>query len=180
MVIRSPRIREPFFNKAFGMGTLITRITMQGIVGRKSGNRIWVVPFSGCMEKEKTCTGGCGACSGEKNHKKIQVDTPVPERLTAGDPVTVRYFALNEFIGALIVFGVPLFTAVSLLLSWYSIDPSSVESGWALLSAGGALLCGFAVVWLVDRIFRKHFPPELVPSEEKPVPPQPERPVNNG
>lgn len=90
------------------------------------------------------------------------VETAFADRLAPGASVTVRSFHLNEAIGALIVFGIPLLSATASFAVWYAAEPSTLESGRSLLTAGGAFLCGFLIVRCIDRFFRKRFPPSLV------------------
>ena len=97
------------------------------------------------------------------------VETILADQLSPGASVTVRSFHLNEAIGALIIFGIPLFSALIVFCIWYAIDPSTVESGIALLSAGSAFFIGFIIVRIIDRFFRKRFPSTIVPVETEPV-----------
>ncbi len=81
-----------------------------------------------------------------------------------GSQVTVRYHALHETAGALIVFALPLLCSICSLLLWYCLARPMTESWQSICSAAGAFLLGFTIVHLIDRLFRKKFPAEIVDS----------------
>ncbi|MBN1576269.1 MAG: SoxR reducing system RseC family protein [Chitinispirillaceae bacterium] len=150
------------------MDGVINEIELRGVVSACAEGKVWVVPSAWCSE-QAGCNGGCGSCGGKKPRRRIMVETALNDRFAPGASVTLRSFQLNEAIGALIVFGIPLLSALTVFLVWYAIDPSTVESGGALLVAGSAFFCGFIIVRIIDRIFRKRFPSKIVPAEVLPV-----------
>jgi len=152
------------------MSSVFSEVITPGIIVERHDHSISVVPVSECADK-KQCAVGCGACGGKKNSKKITVDVSAPEQFTIGTSITVRHYTINEFIGALIVFGIPLFTACLTLFIWYLLSPASIESGKAMGAAGAAFIAGFGVVRIVDTWFRNRFPSEVFSVPESDVSP---------
>ena len=146
------------------MSSFFTEAVTEGMVVERQKHSIRIVPSSECSDKKK-CAVGCGACGGKSNTKKITVDVPAPEQFPTGSTVTVRHYSINEFIGALIVFGIPLFCGCAALFIWYLISPAHIESARAMVSAGIAFIAGFGVVRFFDQWFRKRFPSEVLPTQ---------------
>jgi positive regulator of sigma E activity len=92
--------------------------------------------------------------------------TDDPAHFTLGQSVTLRYYELNELLGALIVFGIPLACAMLSLIVWYLVSPAAVESGPSLLSAGIAFVAGFFIVKIIDRTFRTAYPSQIVATDD--------------
>jgi positive regulator of sigma E activity len=139
------------------MRGIINTIEVRGTVCSRSAGKIWVLPSRDCSD-ESSCGNGCASCAGKPPERTIVVDTTESERCPQGTGVIVQRYVLNEAAGAMLVFGIPLLCAMTVLAVRYCTDPSTVESGMSLLAAGGAFIGGFAIVGLIDRIFRKRFP----------------------
>lgn len=151
------------------MSSIFSEAITDGIIVEQSDHTIGIVPASECADR-KQCTVGCGACGGKRNSRKITVDISSPQQFFIGTTVRVRHYTVNEFIGALIVFGIPLFCACLALLFWYLISPASIESAKAMGSAGAAFIAGFCVVRGIDTWFRKRFPSEVLSTTDSPLP----------
>ena len=143
------------------MSSIFSEVITQGIIVDQHDHTISVVPASECADK-KQCAVGCGACGGRKDTKKITVTVSTPKQFTIGTSITIRHYTINEFIGALIVFGIPLFTACLTLFIWYLISPATIESVKAMGAAGAAFIAGFGLIRIVDTWFRKRFPSEVL------------------
>jgi positive regulator of sigma E activity len=143
------------------MSALINEAVVQGIIAGKDSRTIRVVPASECGDATQ-CSVGCGACGGKKKVIKITVEVDSTQQFETGTPVTIRHYTINEFVGALVVFGIPLFLACSVLLSWYIFSPESAESARAMVSAAVAFAAGFAVIRVVDQQFRRRFPTRII------------------
>lgn len=143
------------------MSALINETEVQGIIAGKDRHTIRVVPVSQCGDTRQ-CSIGCGACGGNKKVKKITIEVGSTQQFEPGNPVTIRHYTINEFIGALVVFGIPLFFACLVLFTWYIFSPESVESAKAMISAGVAFAAGFAVIRIVDQQFSKRFPSRII------------------
>jgi hypothetical protein len=148
------------------MSGMINEKRVKGVVSAYSKGKLWVVPSTDCAQ-HPSCTVGCGVCGGTTPRRRIMVETDHAARYTPGTPVIVRSFELNEAAGALIVFGIPLLSAVAVLMVWYAVDPSSAESGRSLACAGFAFCGGLLVVRFIDRLFRKRFPSMIITSEPR-------------
>ncbi len=140
------------------------QIEIQGVVGAIEKGKAWIVPSDYCAEKQG-CTNGCSSCGGDTRKKKIMVVTSPVDQFSIGESVIVRYYNLHEALGALIVFGIPLLCALTVLLCWYLINPATVESGRAILTSGCGFIGGFFIVRGIDLIFRKLFPAAIIPKK---------------
>jgi positive regulator of sigma E activity len=163
------------------MGTFIKTFDKKGFVTSIRAEGIEAVPAEDCSGANG-CNGGCGSCSGrQKRLRKFILSCESPQSFHTGQPVTFRFYAYHETIGALAVFGLPLLFAMTTLLVWYLVRPEMAESGWALLSSALGLVLGFGVVGIIDRIFSRSYPPVLLSadrSQSSPLPP--DEPVHEG
>ena len=164
------------------MSRLIHKYDVDGYVTSLLPGGIEAVPVEDCTGGGSCGTGqGCGACGGKKRVRKYIVPVDPAQVFRTGQHIRFRYHAYHETIGALIVFGLPLLFAVMVLFTWYLVEPSSAESGPAVFSSGIALVSGFVVVRIIDRLFNRAYPPVLLPtgSPENPGNPSIE-PGNDG
>ena len=152
---------------------MLTRRITHGIVASRFPGKLHVVPSGGC-EQPATCDQGCTSCGGKRAAVKLVVATPDADRYPPGSRVVVTTFTPNEAVGALIVFGIPLFLATSALLIRYVISPSTVESPASLIGAGCAFAAGFVVVGLIDGLLRRRYPAS-VGSDPTPPPGEADR-----
>ena len=144
---------------------LIKEEQNEGVIIEKRKDRIWVAINPAC-DSSKDCHTGCGACGGSTKVKKSMLMTSSASSYSLGQKVHFRHFLINEAIGALIVFGIPVFLAILALILWYIRVPEQVESPMAIFSTGVAFVTGFGVVWLIDKLFRTRFPSTLLTSPE--------------
>jgi len=146
------------------VGKIITLKEAHGYITQRKKTSVQIMLTDGC-DSGNSCSGGCGSCGGKKTGRSIHVDSTTTESHKVGTRVTVRFAEINELIGALIVFGIPLASALLSLLVWYAVAPAQVESGVSILSAGASFAAGFGIVRLIDNIFRNRFPSQIISTE---------------
>lgn len=137
----------------------------KGKIFQKKQNRLFLAVNPDCNTEQ--CQIGCGACGGNSSVKKITVVTDRAEEYLLGQTVRFRRYILNEAIGALIVFGIPLIMALATIITWYIISPQKADTPLAVFTTGVSFITGFAVVWLIDNIFRRKFPNMILSSLDK-------------
>ncbi|HON10682.1 MAG TPA: SoxR reducing system RseC family protein [Chitinispirillaceae bacterium] len=137
----------------------------EGKIFQKSQNRLLLAVNPDCYTKQ--CQIGCGACGGNSSVKKVTVASDSAEEYLLGQTVRFRRYILNEAIGALIVFGIPLIMALVTIITWYIISPQKADTPLAVFTTGISFIAGFAVVWLIDNIFRRKFPNVILSSIDK-------------
>ncbi|NLG16733.1 MAG: SoxR reducing system RseC family protein [Fibrobacter sp.] len=147
------------------MGQLLTIEEKEGIIFRKQNDRLFISIDPECDTRQ--CRTGCGACGGNSKVKKTIVTTDNAAQYQIGQTVTFRRFLLNEALGALIVFGIPLFMALLMVTVWLIKAPERVETPLALFTTGISFISGFAIVWFIDFLFRRKFPSCIVKGAEK-------------
>lgn len=143
---------------------IITVKESQGYISQVKKHDVQILLTEGC-ENEHSCKSGCGACGGKKNGRSIHVAIDPQAAYKTGTRVEVRFAEINELIGALIVFGIPLTCALISLVVWYAVSPARIESGLSLLSAGASFAAGFGIVRLIDNAFRKRFPSHIIKTD---------------
>jgi positive regulator of sigma E activity len=140
---------------------LFTEHTNHGVVGAITQKGIRVILDDACNETT-SCSGGCSSCGGKKPRRVVLVEREDAGCLRPGERVIVRHSTIHETAGALLVFGVPLFFAAGSMLIWHALQPATVESAAALLTAFCAFAAGFGVVRIVDALFQRRFPAAIV------------------
>lgn len=108
------------------------------------------------------CSSGCGSCSEKKRPRTVFIHLDDTDNYSIDTIVTIRFSEINEFIGALIIFGIPLLCAFLSLLLWYIFNPEQIESGISILSAGLSFTGGFFIVRCIDHYFRRCFPSSIL------------------
>jgi len=148
------------------VGSIISVKESRGIINRINNGHAWVSLVDNCSSEGSTCHaegGGCGACGGKKSGRTVRASLDSDMSVTPGMLITVRYTEINELLGALIVFGIPLGSALFSLFLWYIIAPGRAESGLSILSSGAAFAAGFIPVRIIDGIFRRRYPSRIIP-----------------
>ena len=140
---------------------LIRQEIKDGVVVDCKGKLIWIILDQKCRSEGK-CHAGCGGCDEAKPSLKKRVILKKSMPFTTGQKITLKMHILNENIAALLVFGIPVLMALSCALMWYLYSPQSVESPLALLTTALAFTSGFLLVWVIDTIFSKSFPPTII------------------
>ncbi len=143
---------------------LLRQETKDGVVVDYKGNYLWVV-FDQACHSEGKCNTGCGGCGGNRPPLKKRIRLNQPLTIKTGQKISLEMHILNENIAAILVFGIPVFLALSCVMLWYIYTPQKIESPLALLSTAIAFAAGFLFVWIIDTIFSRMFPPAvLIPS----------------
>lgn len=146
---------------------LIRQEIKDGVVIDYRGKQIWIVLDQKCRSEGK-CHAGCGGCCETKPSLKKRVFLNKSMPIKKGQKITLKMHILNENIAALLIFGIPVFMALSCALIWYLYSPQNIESPLALLTTALAFGSGFLFIWIIDTIFSKLFPPAIIlPTHEK-------------
>lgn len=140
---------------------IIRQELKNGVVINSKGNYLWVV-FDGSCKTEEKCHAGCGGCSSSKPALRKKIATNKAQFYSVGQKITLKQYILNENIAVFVVFGIPLLMAILCSVSWYLYNPLKIESPLALLTTGLAFMAGFLIVWTIDTLFRKKFPPAII------------------
>lgn len=140
---------------------MLTKRIIQGIIVSRSAGKLHVVPSDRC-EKQSSCESGCTSCGGKSATEKYTIALPDADRYPVGSNITVATWIINEALGALIVFGIPLFFATGALAIRYFTAPATIESAPSLIGAACAFAAGGVVVALIDRGFRRRYPPSVI------------------
>lgn len=133
----------------------------KGRISRLKNHSVWITLIDTCADSGG-CSLGCCSCSKKKQTRTVLVHLDDTDTFPIGTIVTVKFSEINEFIGALIVFGIPLLSAFLSLLLWYIFNPEKIESGISLLSAGLSFTGGFFIVRCIDHYFRHCFPSSIL------------------
>lgn len=140
---------------------LIRQEIKDGVVVDYKGKQIWIILDQKCRSEGK-CHAGCGGCGEAKPAIKKRVILKKTMQIKTGQKITLKMHILNENIAALLIFGIPVLMALSCSLIWYLYTPQKNESPLALLTTALSFASGFLLVWIIDTIFSKLFPPTII------------------
>jgi hypothetical protein len=140
---------------------LIRQEIKDGVVADYKGKQVWIVLDQKCRSEGK-CHSVCSRCGEVKPPLKKRIIVKKAISFKTGQRITLRMHVLNENIAALLIFGIPVFMALTCALIWYLYSPGEMESPLALLSTASAFVSGFLLVWIIDTIFSKLFPPKII------------------
>ncbi len=138
---------------------------IEGIVSASSEGKLWIVASKECEEQPSCNKTGCMGCGGVARRQKIFVETSNAQLYPVGTEVVVKTSEINQALAAIIIFGIPLILALSVLAVWYALNSSGTESVFFIFFAGIAFFSGFIVVGFIDRIFRKKYPSSIISSK---------------
>ncbi len=146
---------------------LIRQEIKEGVVIDYKGKLIWIVLDQKCSSVGE-CHAGCGGCCETKPSLKKRVFLKKSMPIKKGQKITLKMHILNENIAAMLIFGIPVFMALSCALIWDLCSPQNIESPLALLTTAVAFCSGFLFVWIIDTIFSTLFPSVIIsPTSEQ-------------
>jgi len=76
--------------------------------------------------------------------------------------ISIKQYGINEAVAAFFFFGIPVLSALTLLLVWFICSPQTVESRNALLCCAAAFLTGFIPARFVEIFVSKYYPTVLL------------------
>jgi hypothetical protein len=144
-----------------------------GTITRRTSKNLWIEIDQKCDRSTPKCAVGCGGCSGNTLPRKTVISPVDPEKYPVGQKIEFLQTSLNENLLAFIVFGIPIFAVFLTLMLWYCISPETIETPASFLSAGIALLVGFAIVANIDSWFRSKYPSKILSSHSSDMTVQP-------
>ena len=127
--------------------------------------KIWVltnVDDNSCAAKKKDCKVGCGSCGTRKSERRFSIIVKSPNAYTIGENISFRRFVPEPNLVSFLVFGTPIFFAMTTMLCWLFASPQKVESAPALLSIAAAFFCGCFILMIIDTLFKKRYPAIII------------------
>lgn len=128
-------------------------------------DKIWVLTNaidSSCAVKKKNCNMGCGSCSTRKSERRFSIIVENPNAYVIGNQINFRRFVPEPNLVSFLVFGTPIFFAVTTVLCWLFTAPQKIESTPALLSTVAAFFFGCFVLMIIDTLFKKRYPAAII------------------
>lgn len=126
------------------------------VISKVKENGIFVSPNTSC-DKPAGCHG-CSLCTPGKSKIRFFCAVSEPSGYTEGQCVRIQYFSFNEAVAAFVVFGVPIFCALVTYITMSIFLNAGIESSGMVLSTVFAVVAGFIIVYLIDRIVRYLYP----------------------
>ncbi len=140
--------------------------TTNAVVAKIIQKGIYCSPNSSCDEPAEC--HNCTTCATQKPKRLFFCPVPDPSVYTVGQCIHISYLALHEAVAAGIVFGLPLFCAVTVSLLWHSYFSTTADSPGAIFATVSALALGFFFVYIIEKIVRAMFPVTIVTKKQKP------------
>lgn len=120
---------------------------------------------------EKGCGKGCCACSILANGRPT-VEAPAAG-LKRGDRVRVRMPQVNEWLGMLFVFGLPIVLGIMGLVLGSKLDRASGGGTYTVVGGGIGLVLAMAAGWTANGVIIRRGAVEVQPLAEEPGERQP-------
>jgi uncharacterized membrane protein YraQ (UPF0718 family) len=79
-----------------------------------------------------------------------------------GQTISIKQYGISEAVAAFFLFGIPVLSALALIVVWFIYSPQTVESRNALLCCAAAFVIGFVPVKFVERFVSKYYSPVLL------------------
>ena len=127
-----------------------------GVISKVKENGIYVSPNTSC-EKPAGCHG-CLLCTPSRSKLRFFCSVPKPSDYSEGQCVRIKYFSFNEAVAAGVVFGVPVLCAVVTYILLSAFFYAGTETFGLVLSTAFAVVFGFIMVYLIDKIVRYFYP----------------------
>jgi len=147
------------------MSAIVRKERKFGVIADTANNKITVILDKNCTPSE-TCHIGCGACGGNSKIQKATISAESTDTYSIGQKVQISRLVLNENISALVVFGIPVLFSFLCITGWFIYSPQEVESPFAVLSTAISFTIGFPVVWCIDKLFYRKYPPRILPESD--------------
>ena len=136
-----------------------------GVILKVKEKGIYVSPNTSC-DKPAGCHG-CSLCTPGRSQLKFFCSVPKPADYSEGQCVRIQYFSFNEAVAAGVVFGIPIFCAVVTYIALSIFSNTGAETLGLVLSTTLAVVVGFAIVYLIDRVIRYFYPVTIEKVYEK-------------
>ncbi len=139
----------PYFIGSFkSENAVVTKIGTSGI---------YISPNQSC-DKPPECHG-CTACGTTPSTKHVLFcSVSEPTSYSKGECVPITYFGVNEALAAFLVFGLPIFCAITTSIVWNIYFSNSADSWGAGLAALSALIVGFLLVYIIEKTILYFYP----------------------
>jgi len=151
------------------MFQLIRKDSGEGVVYAVGSGRILVASLArdantlsskkSCGEKKAGC-GHCGGCASLPDiySNKFHIPVSNADTFKIGDRVNFTRYIPEPNIAGLLVFGIPIASAIVTMALWLVYAPEKAESLWVLVTIVMAFTAGIAVISIIDRLFKKMYP----------------------
>jgi positive regulator of sigma E activity len=157
------------------MFKLIREDSGVGIVCAVSNGQVFVAPLLpqalaalAHAAPKKSCApkAGCGSCGGcafqgDASANKFRVCVENSEKFKIGDRVAFNRFVPEPAVISTLVFGLPVAAALTAMFFWLLNTPEKAESPVAAITIAAAFFGGFAILGVLDKLFRKKYPATL-------------------
>jgi len=135
-----------------------------GVVCAVGRGQVFVAPLT--PAPNQSCAAGCGSCGGcasamEGYTGKFRAPVKNSEEFKVGARVIFNRFIPEPGITSMLVFGLPVAFAIIVMFLLPANIPAASESPAAALCVAAAFLCGFAILGILDKLFRKKYPVTL-------------------